>query len=77
MGEEDESATVERLSGNGIRASTSAGAPGASAIGNGASATIDDEDSDDVVEVTGRPSSGYESPYGGTGLQAVEAANSG
>jgi len=76
MGEEDESATVERLSGNGIRASASAAAPSASATGNGATVVIDDgdDDSDGVAQVR-RPSGSYDSPYGGSGLQAVEAAN--
>lgn len=50
MGEEDESATVERLSGNGIRASSNASAPATSAARNAASTSVDD-DSDGAAEV--------------------------
>lgn len=76
MGEEDESASVDRFSG-GMRArgSTDVAAEGATSDRDA------DTADDDVVEITRRGSamggSPYVSPYGGSGSQAVESANHG
>lgn len=89
MGEESESANAERLAG-GRRARSSTthtvgvggGHPVAGAEGGAGGVERDAEAADDdvVIEVTARRESGigspsYVSPYGGTGLGAVEAAN--
>jgi len=90
MGEEDESAHEKRF-GGGHRARSSTQTGGGSTGGGvgattttGAPNTAGDRDAegddDDVVEVSRRESGiggspSYVSPYGGTGLQAVEAAN--
>lgn len=78
MGEEDESAADARF-GSGVRARGGAGGARASTgVSERDAEAADDED--DVVE-GGRRESGalvgdnYVSPYGGSGLQAVEAAN--
>ena len=81
MGEEDEVANAERF-GTAARGrtSTQGGATAAGPAGGGGPSDRDGEIDDDVIEV-GRRESGigespsYVSPYGGTGLQAVEAAN--
>lgn len=79
MGEEDESATVNRFGSGATRRSTGNAVAGAPGRGDERDAEAASDD-DDVVEV-GRRESGlvgspsYVSPYGGTGLQAVEAAN--
>lgn len=82
MGEEDEVATAERF-GNGTRPRGDAGAAAAGAPTDRDAERADDDDDDDdldVMEVSRRESGiggspSYVSPYGGTGLQAVEAAN--
>ena len=87
MGEEDEVANAERFGTGGRGRGPSQGGPSATAGASvGASdrdaeaADDDDDDDDDVIEVSRRESGiggspSYVSPYGGTGLQAVEAAN--
>lgn len=75
MGEEDESASAERFSSGGMRERRST-----DGVAGGAASDRDaDTADDDVIGVDRRGSamgeSPYISPYGGSGLQAVESAN--
>lgn len=81
MGEEDESATAERF-GSSARGRSAGGANTAAGASNSMAPSDRDADAtdDEVVEISRRESGmvgspNYVSPYGGTGLQAVEAAN--